>query len=223
MNDEMLGAAARSVCEPDLARLCSYDGIDEYEFSEEFEAKMRGIFKYDRKINIRRRIKTALLIAAIFAAGFCIGMSNKMLWNYKTKEAEGGRMVTFNIGSVNDRKKRIDEIYTLGGIPEGYKRVIYDNTSYSSVQIWTEKPDGGKAVFFGQCVPAAYKDAFYPDETEISLEEENGIQYMFGESKSSGFNTLVWYQHGYVFYLSGEISKDEAFELCKTLKIEDTQ
>ena len=64
MNDEMLGAAARSVCEPELARLCSYDGIDEYQFSEEFESKMRSIFKSEKCISIRRRIKTALRASA---------------------------------------------------------------------------------------------------------------------------------------------------------------
>ena len=221
MNDEMLGAAARSVCEPDLARLCSYDGIDEYEFSEEFETKMRGIFKYDRKINIRRRIKTALLIAAIFAAGFCIGMTNKMKWNYTTEDTENGRMVNFNIGSVDDRKKHLEEVYTLGGIPQGYSRIFYENKSYCSVQIWTDDPNGGHSIFFDQCVPAAYRDAFYPDETEISLLEEDGIQYMFGEIKGSDYTSVVWYQDGYVFLITGDFTKEELLKLCKTLKIEE--
>ena len=220
MNDEMLGAAARSVCEPELARLCSYDGIDEYQFSEEFESRMRSIFKPEKRINIRRRIKTALLIAAIFAAGFCIGMSNKMRWNYTAEDTDSGRLLNFNIGSVDDRKKHLEEVYTLDGLPQGYTRVICENKSYSSVQIWTDDPDEGHIIFFDQCVPAAYRDAFYPDKTELCLYEEDGIQYMFGEIKDEDFTSVLWYQHGYVFLITGELSKEELLRLCKTLKIE---
>ncbi|MBR6873277.1 MAG: DUF4367 domain-containing protein [Ruminococcus sp.] len=222
MNDEMLGAAARSVCEPELARLCSYDGIDEYQFSEEFESKMRSIFKSEKRINIRRRIKTALLIAAIFAAGFCMGMTNKQFWDYSAERTNGGKNITFNTGSVDDRKKHLDEIYTISA-PRGFDCFITDNTSYSSMQIWQDAPSDGRLIFFNQTVAAAYRDAYYPDETELTMVEENGVQYMFGEIEESDYTSVVWYQYGYVFFLSGNLSKEEYLDLAKSLKIKDTQ
>ena len=219
MNDSILGAAVRSVCEPELERLCSYDG-EEYGFSEEFESRMRGICKQKKHISIRRRIKTGLLIAAIFAAGFCLGMTNRQLWNYSTEKQDGGRMLNFNIDSVEDRKKHIEEVYTLTGLPEKFSRVICENKFYSSVQIWMDSPNQGKAVFFDQCVPSAYRDAFYPEETEISILTENGIQYMIGEIPGQEYRSLVWYQYGYVFLITGEMSREELLELSRTTAIE---
>ncbi|MBR3666122.1 MAG: DUF4367 domain-containing protein [Ruminococcus sp.] len=222
MNDEMLGAAARSVCEPDLARLCSYDKLGEYEFSEEFENRMRRIFKPEKRINLRRRIKTALLIAAIFAAGFCMGMTNKIRWDYTSEDCDNGRMLSFNIGSVEDCKKHLDEIYTISA-PRGFDCFITDNTSYSSMQIWQDAPSDGRLIYFYQTVAAAYRDAYYPDETELTMVEENGVQYMFGEIEESDYTSVVWYQYGYVFFLSGNLSKEEYLDLAKSLKIKDTQ
>ena len=219
MNDIRLGTAVRNVCEPELERLCSYDG-EEYEFSDGFESRMREIFKPKKHISIRRRIKTGLLIAAIFAAGFCLGMTNRQLWDYSTEKQDGGRMLNFNIDSVEDRKKHIEEIYTLTGLPQEFKRVIVENKSYSSVQIWMNNPDRGKSVFFDQCVPAAYREAFYAEETEISLQTENGIQYMISETPGQEYRSLVWYQYGYVFFISGELSREELMHLSRTIAIE---
>lgn len=223
MNDSKLGAAVRSVCRPDLERLCSLEEGACYEFSEEFESRMQDIFKPKKRISIRRRIRTGLLIAAIFAAGFCLGMTNKQLWNYSAERSEGGRMLTFNIDSVEDRKKHLEEVYTLSGMPGEYQRVIYENTSYSSVQIWMDKPDNGSAVFFDQCVAAAYKDAFYPDGAEITMTEENGIQYMISTLPGEDYHAIVWYQHGYVFMISGGLSPDQLLSLSRSITLEATQ
>ena len=77
MNDSKLGAALRSVCEPDLELLCSFSG-EEYEFSEGFERRMKSVFRPQKRISIKNRIKTALIVAAIFATvaffgGFVVG------------------------------------------------------------------------------------------------------------------------------------------------------
>ncbi len=221
MNDTKLGDALRTVCEPDLERLCSYSG-GEYEFSKEFESRMKSVFKPAKRTGIRRRLKTALLIAAIFAAGFCLGMSGRLMWNYTTEKQEGGRLFTFDTDSVEDRKKHIEETYTLTGLPEPFERVILDNKSYSSVQIWADAPYNGRTVFFEQCVPAAYRDAFYPDETEVSMFTENGLQYMFSETPGDEYHSLVWYQYGYVFFISGEMSREELLALSRTIAIENS-
>ena len=222
MNEEKLGAVIRAVCQPDLDRLCFTEEEEEYVFSEEFESRMRGIFKPEKRICLRRRLKIGLLIAAIFAAGFCLGMSRSLLWSYSTESADGGKNITFNTDSVKDRKKHLDEIYTIS-VPKGFDCFITDNTPYSSMQIWQDAPSDGRLIFFNQTVAAAYRDAYYPDETKLTMVEENGVQYMFGEIKESDYTSVVWYQYGYVFFLSGSLSKDEFFSLCKTLKIKDTQ
>ena len=219
MNDSRLGAAVRTVCEPELELLCSYDG-EEYEFSEGFESRMQDIFKPRKRISIRRRIRTGLLIAAIFAVGFCLGMTNRQLWDYSTEQHDGGWMFNFNIDSVEDRKKHIEEIYTITGLPEKFKRVICDNKSYCSVQIWMDDMNNGRTVFFDQSVPAAYRDAFYPEDTEISMMTKDGLQYMISETPGQEYRVLVWYQYGYVFFISGEMSSEELLRLSRTIAIE---
>ncbi|SDB53315.1 protein of unknown function [Ruminococcaceae bacterium FB2012] len=185
---------------------------------------MRGIFKPEKRVCLRRRLKIGLLIAAIFAAGFCLGMSRSLLWSYSTESADGGRMINFNTGSVADRKKHLDEIYTLGGVPSDFKLNISDYANHYTMKIWSDKPENGRFIYYSQCVAAAYKDAFYPEGTKITMVQDGGIQYMIGEfGETADYTTVVWYQHGYVFFLSGNLPKEEYLNLAKTLKIEDTQ
>ncbi len=218
MNDSKLGAALRSVCEPDLELLCSFSG-EEYEFSEEFERRMKSVFKPQKRISIKNRIKTALIVAAIFAAGFCLGMANKPLWSYSAEKQDDGRMLSFNTDSVEDGKKSIEERYTLTGVSAGFKRVTCEYKRYSSVQIWIDEADN-RMIFFDQCIPAAYRDAYYPDDMEFTMMSEGGIQYMIGEIPGEGLRTLLWYQHGYVFLITSEMSREELAALGRSIEIE---
>ena len=222
MNNKEFGAALAEICETKLlAEELSLP--EDFEFSESFEAKMSGIIGKERKPFLRGRLKAALIIAAIFAAGFCISMTNKMKWNYTAEDSDGGRTVNFNIGSVEDFKLSLDEIYTLDGIPKEYTRVICDNMLFASVQIWVDAPDNGNSIHFCQSIPSAYKDAFFPEEMTLSLYEEDGIQYMFGEAEDLNYSSVVWYQQGYVFLITGDLPKNELLKLCKTLKIEESE
>ena len=63
----------------------------------------------------------------------------------------------------------------------------------------------------------------FPDEMTLSLYEEDGIQYMFGEAEDLNYSSVVWYQQGYVFLITGDLPKNELLKLCKTLKIEESE
>ena len=54
----------------------------------------------------------------------------------------------------------------------------------------------------------------------ISTVFEDGIQYYIAEP-SEGYTAVIWYQDGYVMVVSGTVDKNEALDLCRSVKIKE--
>ncbi|MBR6101314.1 MAG: hypothetical protein IKP95_02705 [Ruminococcus sp.] len=218
MNDKRLGTALAEVCED---RLLTDSGAlpEGFEFSEGFEQRMRSIIGTERKPFLRGRLKAGLIIAAIFAAGFCLGMAREPLWNYIVQHDDGGRNISFDVNTVKDPKKKIEQVYELGGLPEGYDLVWESsNREACSRTYGLKKGDGAElynVIFFGQYIPYIYYDAHFSDNARYCFDED-GTQYYVDETPE--WSGAVWYQDGYVFLVSGSLPKDKILDLCKTLK-----
>ena len=199
-----------------------------FKFSKGFEERMQKITGSPR-IHIRKRLKLAFMAAAILSIGFLLGMAAKPKWGYTTRQVDEGIYLTFDVSTIKDPKKSIEEKYTLAGIPEGLELddQSWLNTDYLYSEAWCTfdgKGNGHIDVYFGQYIPAAYRNIYISDKDEKYLvTEENSIQYFIvtPDDKDKSFTSVIWYQDGYVFLVDANMNKDETINLCKTLKLRD--
>ena len=228
MEDSGFALALSEVCEKGLLSKEDTELPKGFKFSKAFEQRMSEIMGRGR-IHLRKRLKLALFVAAIFAVGFMLGMAARPKWGYVSRDADEGMMMTFDVSSVENPKTRIEQKYTLAGIPEGLER---DNdspwldTDYMYGEVWGTfdgKGNGLIDVFFGQYIPAAYRNVFISDKDKKHLvTEENGVQYYVLRSDEGEEHTaVIWYQDGYVFLVDAKMPKDDTLKLCKTLKIQE--
>lgn len=203
------------VCEERLLS-CENTLPEGFEFSEEFERRMSGIIGARQKPYLRGRLKAALVIAVIFAAGFCLGMGCEPIWNYIIKSnPDGSKNVTFDVGSIENPKRIIEEVYELA-IPEDYE--LYDSLLRNdrTMQLWRRWHGGEGDIFFAQYIPEVYFDATFGGTAAYYFDDDGTQYYMDERDDGAG---AAWERDGYVFVLSGSLNKDEVLRLCKTLKI----
>lgn len=231
MNEDKLKSALAEVCEGELFSEPECDAIpDSYTFSDSFERKMQLALGQQeaappRKGSIKSRMKLALVIAAVFSVGFLLGMAREPIWNFITQKTDGGRKISFNTSAVDDPYRRITEIYTLTGIDGDYKLLNTERTFSSAMEIWVKQGENTEnaedLIFFSQYMPAAYTDAFIPDEADNGYYiDDDGTQYYISEGEN--YTAVIWYNGDYVMLLSGGKSKEEMLSLSKTVKMKQT-
>lgn len=231
MKDNEFRRALSQACESRLALASDCPEIpDDYHFSDRFESSMRqaGLSRcisVSRRPKLWHRVRIGLFIAVIFAAGFCLGMGRMPLWNYVVHNTDKGRAISFDLSTADDPKKKIEEVYTFTGAPEGYICEGTETCNLYTHEIWTKKKSETETetgiIFFAQYIPAIYRDAIITEETECEYFIVDGIQYYLMTEPDSSYTGIVWYNGDYVFLLSGDFNKDEAIDLCKTVKLKE--
>lgn len=212
--------ALSSVCESELL---GNERDEEIEFSAAFEQRMEDIIHPKEKVYIRKRLKIALAMAAMLAAGFLVGMTSGGRWGFFFDKTDEGLYATFDVTSVKDPKKKITEVYELGFIPEGYTLTdshVHPFGQY--VNYFYEVADRGekdwKCIFFSQGVPYSYRDVYIGKDDKSSIITEGELQYYINQPEEN-YTIVVWYQDGYVMVLSATLGKDDALELCRSVRV----
>lgn len=223
MKDKQLGAAAAQVCEQKLLAQSTALPAD-FEFSKSFEEKMRRIIGKDQKPCVRKRLKTVFIIAAILAAGSCLGMVTQPRWNYIVQNLNGCKNVSFDVSTVSINKNSIEQTYEIGPLPERYTLCFENKSEESIIQLWgiysEDTHTSSDGIYFGQFIPSIYQNVQFSDKAGYCLGDD-GTQYYI--DKTDDGSAVAWFKDGYVFLLSGSLNKDEMLKLCKTLKISKKQ
>ena len=225
MDRSLLCTALSNVCEEELLSF-SHQGIyEEHKFSKGFEDKMQSIIHPAEPVNIKKRFKLALVLAAMLAAGFLIGMTTGRTWGFEMQQKDEGIYASFDVDTVRDAKKKVTELYELSTIPEGYElRDKYINPFGQSVSYMydngAENDDEWQVISFCVCTPYYYRNIFLGNDGERSIVFEDGIQYYISEP-SEDYTAVIWYRNGYVMVLSGMVDKKTALDLCKSMKIKE--
>ncbi len=217
MKDKQFGSALAQVCEQKLLVQSTALPAD-FEFSKDFEEKMRRIIGKEQKPCVRKRLKTVFIIAAILAAGSCLAMRTEPDWNYIVKDCTCGKNVSFDVRAVSINKDNIEQTYEIGSMPQRYK-LCFENKSQDGVtQLWGDKNTSTDSICFGQYIPSIYQDVHFSDKAGYFFGDD-GTQYYIDETEDG--SAVAWFRDGYVFLLSGSLNKDEMLKLCKTLKISE--
>ena len=223
MDKALLCTALSNVCEEELLSSMQQGIYEEHKFSKAFEEKMQSIIHPKEPINIRKRLRLALVLAAVLAAGFLLGMTAGRTWGFKMQEKEDGIYASFDVDTVKDAKRKVNELYELTYIPEGYElRDKYINPFGQSVSYMydnnAENDDEWKVITYSVFTPYYYRNIFLGNEGKRSTAFEDGIQYYISEP-SEDYTAVIWYQDGYVMVISGTIAKNEALDLCKSVEL----
>lgn len=219
MNEKALAAALDASMNSYLPALAACGDIaDDYAFSKGFEEKMAAVFsraKPDKrqKIDIRRRLKLAFVIAAVFASGFLMGAARKPLWNFFVDLTHGN--ISFEATNTGSAQKTMGLAYTLTDVPQGYKLVFSDITPRSYSESYVNEDN--KTIFFTQEIVSNFESYRVTDAKTAYYTDEKGRQFFVC---SVGKNVSVkWYDGNYIFSLYSELDKDTALELCKKAKV----
>ena len=217
MKDKQLGAALAEVCEQKLLAKSTSLPAD-FDFSKCFEDKMRRILGKDQKPCVRKRVKTVFIIAAVLAASSCLAMRTEPDWNFIVKDCTGGKNVSFDVSSVDQTKNSIEQTYEIGAMPQRFSLGFENESPDGITQIWSDKQKASEGICFGQFIPSIYQSVSFSDKAGYCFGDD-GTQYYIDENDEG--TAVVWFRDGYVFLLSGSLSKNEMLGLCKTLKISE--
>ncbi len=184
-----------------------------FEHSETYEAfinrlfdKMRGN-KYHR---FTKKATTIILIAAILfalvVAGFSATVSREFVVRAFSDHSEY---------SVVDKegKKRVKEL-TLGYIPEGF---TLESESGNKKTLLHKRFVNG-SLCFDIDKSSISSTIGYDSKTEVENIDIDGITYVCFSDPQYDLCGLIWNKNGYIFYLQGNIEKDEILKIAQSVE-----
>jgi hypothetical protein len=226
LDDKTLSKTLAQVCEPQIDEYTKCDEIpDNYEFSAEFEEKMDKIIRKQKRHRFtfkackKRLVSTAAAALIIFFAGVFIGAANEPIHSLVLNFFSDSKTLSVSSEAEENSDKTIQTVYTLSDVPNGYELldVRTDPTFYSETYVGENS-----LIYFGQFVAATYKDIPVGNSDKMEYyTDENGQEYLIITYENTAGSSVIWYNGDYVFLLSSHLNKDEAINLCKTVKIKN--
>lgn len=198
-----------------------------FEPSKSFERKMENLIKRSRKpyykytaTGLRRAVCVIAAILILMLSSLSVGAVRETLRDFFVKVFPTYDVISYN-GKSTDKKdypKELDKVYELGNIPTGFELVDCQIDKSSATYLYFS---GGKQIVFEQVVKEKYVSAVDNEYTIRSVETLDGQEYMIFTSTNSDIISFVWDDGEYIFDLSGNLNKNEMFNLCKSLKQQD--
>ena len=219
MSEKALSLALEKQIDTSLESYCCSGQIsDGYRFSREFELKMERIIglpkqNVGRRISIKRRLRLAVMIAAIFAAGILVGAAKRPIWNLIV--GEDSKQVAFE-ADTSAAQKTMGLAYTLTEIPEGYTLADKHITPSSACEYYMT--DSGSYIFFTQETVSNFEQ-YSAGDAKGEYYTFEGIQYFV--YTVGGSISVKWFNGDYIFSLYSTLDKDTALKLCKTAKVQN--
>ena len=208
--------------------LLSAELPDEHKFSERHNNKMKDFIYSRRSVSYRwfgTKKRCALSIAviclSIITLTACTVAVRKPVRNFIVSVFDDHYKVDFNSGDGVDefedisQCEKITETYELTVIPEGY---VKESTQSGQTHVCTYYSKNGKKMFFGQYPDGIYRDVYLNGNSNPeSVYDENGQEYLIADVEEG--ICVLWNKGDYILHLTGNFTKEEALELCKSAKI----
>lgn len=208
--------------------LLSAELPEEHKFSERHNSKMKDFIYSRRSVSYRwfgTKKRCALSIAviclSIITLTACTVAVRKPVRNFIVSVFDGHYKVDFNSGDSSNeiedisQCEKITETYELTVIPEGY---VKESTQSGQTYVCTYYSKNGKKMFFGQYPDGIYRDVYLNGNSNPeSVYDENGQEYLIADVEEG--ICVLWNKGDYILHLTGNFTKEEALELCKSAKI----
>ena len=194
---------------------------EDFEFSERYKKNMAKLLAKQRKPYFRyfntagkRAVACILIVAMLFASSMTIEAVREPVVEFFVSVYEKFAEIFFGDDEIENSPDAIEEIYTLGYVPEGYEFVSREITIQQVKTIWT---DGENEIMFEQYIK---KISSFLDNEETNLEitdEDVSFAYVY----KNGIKIIYWNNEEYVFVLKipKDISKDECIKYINSLTI----
>lgn len=208
--------------------LLSAELPDEHKFSECHNNKMKDFIYSRRSVSYRwfgtkKRcvLSIAVICLSIITLTACTVAVRKPVQNFIVSVFDDHYKVDFNSGDGVDefedisQCEKITETYELTVIPEGY---VKESTQSGQTYVCTYYSKNGKKMFFGQYPDDIYRDVYLNGNSNPeSVYDENGQEYLIADVEEG--ICVLWNKGDYILHLTGNFTKEEALELCKSAKI----
>lgn len=197
---------------------------DDHVFSDGYRAKMNKLVKRRKKpyyalINstFKRSAVTAAAVLFLLLAPLSVKAVRKEAYDFIIRVFPDHSELSID-KTDNSYPKTIQKEYIIPELEKDeWKMHIWKNNSQVIGKDYT-KGDG--YVSFCQCTIDHYVVEYEDDN--FGLEEyidEYGVGYLIEEIE--GGVSIVWNNGEYVFIFTGRFDKEEALELCRTMKIKE--
>lgn len=208
--------------------LLSAELPDEHRFSERHNSKMKDFIHSRQSVSYRwfgtkKRcaLSVAVICLSIITLTACTVAVSEPIRNFIVSVFDDHYKVDFNSGDNTDKFEdipqfeEIKETYELTVIPEGY---VKESTQSGQTYVCTYYNKNGKKMFFGQYSDGIYRDVYFDSNSNPeSYYDENGLEYLIADVEEG--ICVLWNKGDYVLHLTGNFTKEEALELCKSAKI----
>lgn len=195
---------------------------DEFKTSEKFEKKMEKAVKSEHNFyhkatltKTRKILLIAAIIVTLLMASLSVGAVREMIAGFFVEHFSNHNTVYSNTEG-SKYPTEIERIYKLNYLPKGYKLETEDITTDNNVCIYFNK--NGDSIVYEQNTKNNYSINIDNEHTTQSKETYNNQEYYIYNYKNQEY-VIVWDNGEYIFSISGKLSKNEMFKLCKSLKI----
>ena len=218
ISNEMLAKALELYEEK---RFEDYENLKEYTPSDSFDRRMEKLIKsqsnYYYKITLTKARKAVAVFAAavvIIASMMSVSSIRESILGFFISRGNEVDVIEYNNENGTAYPKSLERKFTPAFIPEGYK--LEDSTSDNvSRELYYVK--GDNYIDFQQFVKNEYSSASDGEYSSPEKISDNGQDYIIRTSDDKMI-MLVWEKNGYVFEMTGFLSRDEMFRIAKSAK-----
>jgi hypothetical protein len=194
---------------------------DEYKTSKSFEKKMARMLKSENHLyykltltRARKIICIAAIIIAILLSALSVEAVRNFVANFFVTQHSNHNTFIANLDNGNYPDK-LEELYELGYIPDGYKFSEKNLSEESATYIYNSEED---SLIFSQITKTAFKSNWDNKYSEQGTEIYNGQEY-YVMNYENGENVIMWDSGEYIFTLSANLPRNTLFSLCDTIII----
>lgn len=198
---------------------------DEFETSKAFEKKIAKMIKSQHNVyhkltltRARKVLCIAAIIIAILLSTLSVGAVRDFVANFFVKHFSTHDSISADT-EEGTYPTKLEKIYELGYIPEGYELADKSVTDNDATYIYNSKND---SLLFVQSTKDAFASNLDNENSSTVTENYKGQEYYISDFKydnNSHIITVVWDNGKYIFELSAELPKKTMLDLCDSLKI----
>lgn len=195
---------------------------EQYDFSIKHNKKMQKLIKRQRKPYFKlistagRRIAcVSAAIVILSASVLSVSAIRKPLFSFVSSIFSDHTVISAESGTNLDSPETIENEYYISELPDGF---ILKNETKTSVSVEALYTKDDSFILFTQTTLKNYKESYDNEHSSLTaFTDDNGQEYLYVSTGNE--TTIIWNGGHYVFTISGNLNKESAMKLCKSIKM----